>query len=100
MFIYLVATVLTACGIETIDRTVFFATVSVATVLTACGIETRAKIFATTAERRSVATVLTACGIETHALKISSYLLPYIRPSRVATVLTACGIETRLIGCR
>ena len=38
---FLVATVLTACGIETIKRlNVIYRLIVVATVLTACGIET------------------------------------------------------------
>ena len=60
-----VATVLTACGIETgsSNGLNFSLLLSVATVLTACGIETR--LSNTMAGRASVATVLTACGIET-----------------------------------
>ena len=86
---------------------------AVATVLTACGIETAKKsldnaknIFA------AVATVLTACGIETsnaltyasNARALQQYLplavlkpttlLPQLCSAFVATVLTACGIET------
>ena len=62
----------------------------VATVLTACGIETDIER-EVIAPDFPVATVLTACGIETCH---ESHLLPssYFRP--VATVLTACGIET------
>ena len=62
-----VATVLTACGIETLfDKGVFnyCAYALVATVLTACGIETR-RILAVFKSCFVVATVLTACGIET-----------------------------------
>ena len=121
-----VATVLTACGIETIKSSFIVSTVfsSVATVLTACGIETLVQptqsVHLQTLQQylplavlkltgisvrvtlpvTPVATVLTACGIET----LDSGL---IKPtSAVATVLTACGIETPsvrsitvLIGC-
>ena len=112
-----VATVLTACGIETkvhilkwfllsLNRcnstyrlrywnkiSVFNNTLNsqkVATVLTACGIETKWCPVSTNTQMQ-VATVLTACGIETkyrNNISIKSYL--------VATVLTACGIETLL----
>ena len=62
----MVATVLTACGIETaqIKKGEKNETSKVATVLTACGIETNAKA-GVVAEFLKVATVLTACGIET-----------------------------------
>ena len=89
-----VATVLTACGIETIEiyrhliwklltgcnsayrlrywnankSTVYPMFYTVATVLTACGIETLFS-FATYDCRLVVATVLTACGIETAVVK-------------------------------
>ena len=63
-----VATVLTACGIETwliychlLQR----CDVDVATVLTACGIETPYMFFYKHSYYGHVATVLTACGIET-----------------------------------
>ena len=85
-----VATVLTACGIETFDSRWCLGRTMVATVLTACGIETFCDLrlsLGTTA----VATVLTACGIETGRLKS---LLQF--KFTVATVLTACGIETNL----
>ena len=61
----------------------------VATVLTACGIETRPTSLVVESIK-CVATVLTACGIETDwiAASIHSFF------SSVATVLTACGIET------
>ena len=59
----------------------------VATVLTACGIETDCRSEPRQVRFR-VATVLTACGIETIlAFNISP-------ADEVATVLTACGIET------
>ena len=87
----LVATVLTACGIETINgrkedcenttklqqylplavlklniiNELIVAFTRVATVLTACGIETRYIPFAKESTSNQVATVLTACGIET-----------------------------------
>ena len=41
-------------------------------------------------DTNTVATVLTACGIETN--KINFIAMP---PRKVATVLTACGIETQ-----
>ena len=110
-----VATVLTACGIETDKYSgnlyydyyvlqqylplavlkLYFTppflplTNFVATVLTACGIETVECVDYIT-YFTIVATVLTACGIET---------LEHHNPCRhktVATVLTACGIETIL----
>ena len=59
----------------------------VATVLTACGIETKQQFY----DVKSfylVATVLTACGIETYNA-VNGFT-----SSNVATVLTACGIET------
>ena len=61
---------------------------AVATVLTACGIETHTLVFHFNVVKY-VATVLTACGIET----LLVYYGKIIR-SFVATVLTACGIET------
>ena len=63
---------------------------AVATVLTACGIETSWIRFSHSACSR-VATVLTACGIETTELNTFDCDV-----SGVATVLTACGIETLL----
>ena len=91
----LVATVLTACGIETptISRT-REDLLTVATVLTACGIET-AKRWSIGHDLHHVATVLTACGIETEL--VQKMLLTR---SLVATVLTACGIETYYIQCK
>ena len=110
-----VATVLTACGIETSPKLLcsyscrdgrlqqclplavlkpfntrnFLNRASgVATVLTACGIETNISPEEFNKPKTKVATVLTACGIET---QMESNLLYY---SIVATVLTACGIET------
>ena len=107
---------LTACGIETkhMKTLTFLQLLLVATVLTACGIETCAFSIPQTKnflklqqclplavlkpyrkEHLSklifhfVATVLTACGIET-ALRTH---LPHGKV-HVATVLTACGIET------
>ena len=61
---------------------------SVATVLTACGIETVCSASHSTSAFK-VATVLTACGIETFEEKCV-----IIHIEEVATVLTACGIET------
>ena len=62
----------------------------VATVLTACGIETHVQMqYHIHFDGYQVATVLTACGIETNLMQL---LLLWI--GNVATVLTACGIET------
>ena len=61
---------------------------AVATVLTACGIETRTVDQRPTPYR--VATVLTACGIET--VYVRDRIRRHV--DFVATVLTACGIET------
>ena len=61
----------------------------VATVLTACGIETF-HLAQSPIRRSVVATVLTACGIETTPRKTASSSSVW----QVATVLTACGIET------
>ena len=112
----IVATVLTACGIETLFRRQFGLGVQlpVATVLTACGIETGKKLPAPYLKFSIVATVLTACGIETFkdtmtkltdiqlqqclplaVLKLASAnVLWIVLSTPVATVLTACGIET------
>ena len=111
-----VATVLTACGIETwhpslafqfkckwlqqylplavlkLFRLVLMVRLwQVATVLTACGIETFYRCNPGITESLPVATVLTACGIETHLSSIRKDL-----QNEVATVLTACGIETSI----
>ena len=109
-----VATVLTACGIETErEKELLTYPVLVATVLTACGIETLT-YFLGVPPVFLVATVLTACGIETR--NILSYRRKFLRLQQclplavlkpfcstgakafhltsVATVLTACGIET------
>ena len=64
---------------------------AVATVLTACGIETHHNYMEDLGALQQVATVLTACGIETFVL-LAVYKFILI----VATVLTACGIETRI----
>ena len=61
----------------------------VATVLTACGIETW-NVIRHHLPLSIVATVLTACGIET----FWAWLVQRDLRSHVATVLTACGIET------
>ena len=65
----IVATVLTACGIETCLIRLYCrkTLIRVATVLTACGIET-SRNQGGRGLRRRVATVLTACGIETFQL--------------------------------
>ena len=62
---------------------------SVATVLTACGIET-SRLIASIGIVLVVATVLTACGIETVTVDDTWDDEYWV----VATVLTACGIET------
>ena len=62
----------------------------VATVLTACGIETIKGGGANFGRYAIVATVLTACGIETFVITTFHESLGI-----VATVLTACGIETQ-----
>ena len=67
---------------------------AVATVLTACGIETSNYSNVINVYYFIVATVLTACGIETRNIILTHLFQFYF----VATVLTACGIETdRLI---
>ena len=86
-----VATVPTACGIETtIYVRINSCKVFVATVPTACGIETVAFSFLLVATSR-VATVPTACGIETCMQRRNKFMVD----NAVATVPTACGIETR-----
>ena len=101
-----VATVLTACGIETFAEPVMaMITLAVATVLTACGIETMVNLLAKW-WLATVATVLTACGMRRRVRgsrgakrrwgpHISSPW-PKGRENKgdEATVLTACGIET------
>ena len=62
---------------------------AVATVLTACGIETWQRNRIRFVQKLHVATVLTACGIETEYTQIN-----FTGNACVATVLTACGIET------
>ena len=69
-----VATVLTACGIETLSDSTFSCSISaVATVLTACGIETMLHQLHKSLQAKEVATVLTACGIET--IQLDSFLV-------------------------
>ena len=85
-----VATVLTACGIETTDISFsLYIVIDVATVLTACGIET--VLLVAMKKALKVATVLTACGIETTFKPVLAESIII-----VATALTACGIETLL----
>ena len=87
---------------------------AVATVLTACGIETYNEPTLTRSLYIPVATVLTACGIETTGLaanaafsivelqqylplavlKLKNDAVQGFTSLHVATVLTACGIET------
>ena len=84
-----VATVLTACGIETCYlESVSHICYIVATVLTACGIET--KDFSN--DDRVLPIVLQQCL----PLAVLKRFLCHIFGStiNVATVLTACGIET------
>ena len=68
-----VATVLTACGIETVPSkyAVSITALLVATVLTACGIETKNNSEISAQNGAGVATVLTACGIETFSVTSS-----------------------------
>ena len=62
----LVATALTACGIETQHTHHLSTELYVATALTACGIETRDQsTIVRPKHHHEVATALTACGIET-----------------------------------
>ena len=82
-----VATVLTACGIETVPFPIIISTspslqqyLPLAVLKPIKDVKTKAL--------KIVATVLTACGIETHKCH---HLLQCLI---VATVLTACGIET------
>ena len=92
-----VATVLTACGIETAPmqlQLLHFESHTVATVLTACGIETK-RSYIPSHDQSWVATVLTACGIETQR---SFSITPAYQ--LVATVPTACGIETTRVPTR
>ena len=64
----------------------------VATALTACGIETCVNTFSCYINNFFVATALTACGIET----LDAAFFTKVR-NCVATALTACGIETGLL---
>ena len=103
-----VATVLTACGIETVaNKSLIETYLLVATVLTACGIETERMHTATTPS--SVATVLTACGIETAQFDLpcraeledgcnSTYRLRYWNASSqsIGLVNTSCNSTYRL----
>ena len=104
-----VATVLTACGIETFAEPVMaMITLAVATVLTACGIETMVNLLAKW-WLATVATVLTACGIETLDNCInnfvcciscnSAYRLRYwneIIMSMIKTMIEGCNSAYRL----
>ena len=96
-------TVLTACGIETLQcrecNSAYLHT-PVATVLTACGMRRRgphiSSPWPTGGENKgNEVTVFTACGIETLTL---SYNQDW--NSWVATVLTACGMRRRVRGSR
>ena len=66
-----VATVPTACGIETKYINFSLDIIFVATVPTACGIETAYKPATGLDEEEGVATVPTACGIETKESVVS-----------------------------
>ena len=83
---YLPLAVLKLKGVDH-NEVIFFEIV--ATVLTACGIETPQALGEQLHSYIRVATVLTACGIET----LQNMVNPY-QTYLVATVLTACGIET------
>ena len=83
---------LTACGIETCNK---FANAKdsfslVATVLTACGIET---VYHETVSSLHAAFMLQQC-LPLAVLKQHVYVLNQLILWPVATVLTACGIET------
>ena len=88
-----VATVLTACGIETSHSCCcsFTDIVMLQQYLPLAVLKRHRGLFDRSYLPSNVATVLTACGIET-AVKVET--LSPIEP--VATVLTACGIETLL----
>ena len=73
--------------LKRVATNICFGSQHVATVLTACGIETIRSLYKEYTFL-FVATVLTACGIETWKMYIEN------ENSKVATVLTACGIET------
>ena len=65
---FLIAIVLTACGIETAQKAMENAKkifMAIAIVLTACGIETYLSIQYGLSNGLIIAIVLTACGIET-----------------------------------
>ena len=86
-----VATVLTACGIETVQPTSYVLhIVKVATVLTACGIETMKYTHLCDLFQSQLQQYLPLA-----VLKLSP-LMNNTKKLHVATVLTACGIETRV----
>ena len=86
----IVATVLTACGIETIIKTSTVANSFLLQQYLPLAVLKPHNDIEHFVFESLVATVLTACGIETY------YFSDDGRHYRVATVLTACGIETPL----
>ena len=82
-----VATVLTACGIETLERSSDSNSSFVATVLTACGIETG-----------NISNIETGSGLQQYlplaVLKRQKQFFVSFKVDFVATVLTVYGIET------
>ena len=86
----IVATVPTACGIETdYNSQICLRIILVATVPTACGIETLHRC----AFRNFIATLQQCLPLA--VLKLRNVVLIFITSASVATVPTACGIETR-----
>ena len=83
-----IATVLTACGIETEDAYVVSESFArIATVLTACGIETSVTLPQMTFLVIVLQQYLPLAVLKLISISINSSL-------NIATVLTACGIET------
>ena len=107
-----VATVLTACGIETLHmETHPSKTDEVATVLTACGIETQSYyVFYFSFRKLQQCLPLAVLKLSSDELVKGTFMLQQCLPlavlklcrphqlavpsAQVATVLTACGIET------
>ena len=63
---------------------------AVATVLTACGIETLQPLFILLTEIKSVATVLTACGIETPNVGLNGLMYKPLQQYLPLAVLKLC----------
>ena len=88
-----VATVLTACGIETIKKYIPYIKtlyIQLQQCLPLAVLKPTEGFSGSGNTIPSVATVLTACGIETTL----NLILIFYYKHEVATVLTACGIET------